>query len=161
MNPIEFEVKKTIKNSAKAISEKALDVKTWSSFDGDGLLPGIEKAEFEEQTEKLVGSRIRVSNSDGTEHFEEILEWKAGEKIVMKIYGFPTTLSFIATHFIEVWNFEKLGKNETLVTRKFQLFPTSFLSRPLLSQVAGFMKKSIANQLDEMAKDANKNQSYT
>ena len=80
MNPIEFEVKKTIKNSAKEICEKALDVETWSSFDGDGILPGIEKAEYEKRTKKMIGSLIRVKNSDGTEHLEEILEWESGKK---------------------------------------------------------------------------------
>lgn len=153
MRPIEFEVKKTIKSPAKEISEKVLDVATWSSFDGEGLLPGIEKAEFEKRTKKMVGSRIRVKNSDGTEHIEEILEWEAGKRIVMKIDGFPTTLSYLATHFIEEWNFEKTEKNETLVKRKFQLFPTSFLTRPLLGQISAFMEKSIAKQLDEMAQD--------
>ncbi len=153
MNPIEFEVKKIIRNSAKEISKKALEVETWSSFDGYGILPGIEKAEFEERTKKMIGSRIRVKNSDGTQHLEEILEWESGKRIVMKIYDFPTALSYVATHFIEEWNFEKLGKNETLVSRKFQLFPTSFLTRPLLSQIAAFIEKSIAKQLDEMAKD--------
>lgn len=157
MNPIEFEVKKTIKNSAKEICEKALEIETWSSFDGYGILPGIEKAEFEERTKKMIGSRIRVKNSDGTEHLEEILEWKSGKKIVMKIFQFPTALSYIATHFIEEWNFEKLDKNETLVTRKFQLFPTSFLTRPLLSQISTLIEKSIVKQLDEMAKDVSKN----
>ncbi len=151
MNPIEFEVKKIIKNSAKEISKKALEVENWNSFDGYGILPGIEKAEFEERTKKMIGSRIRVKNSDGTDHLEEILEWGSGKRIVMKIYDFPTALSYVATHFIEEWNFEKLGKNETLVSRKFQLFPTSFLTRPLLSQIAAFIEKSIAKQLDEMA----------
>ena len=153
MKPIEFEVKKIIKSPAKEISKKALDVTTWSSFEGYGILPGIERAEFEKRTKKIIGSRIRVQNSDGTEHFEEVLEWVPGKKIVMKIHEFPTTLSYLTTHFIEEWNFEKSGKNETLVTRKFQLYPTSFLTRPFLSQIAAFIEKSIAKQLDEIAED--------
>ena len=36
-------------------------------------------------------------------------------------------------------------------------FPTSFLTRPVLSQIAGFMEKSIAKQLDEMAEDMSEN----
>jgi hypothetical protein len=157
MNPIEFEVEKKIENSPKNICEKVLDVTTWSSFDGFGMLPGIEKAVYEKRTKEMIGSRIRVTNSDGTEHLEEILEWAAGRRIVMKIYEFPTTLSFIATHFIEEWNFTKSGKDKTLVTRRFQLFPTSFLTRPLLGQISSLMQKSIAKQLGEMAKDFGKN----
>lgn len=156
MNPIEFEVEKTIQNSPKEVCKNVLDVETWSSFDGYGLLPGIEKAEFEKRTKEMVGSIIRVKNSDKTEHLEEIMEFETGKKIVMKIYDFPTALSYMATHFVEEWNFEKTGKYETLVMRKFQLFPTSFLTRPLLGQIAGFMERAIAKQLDEMAEDLKK-----
>jgi hypothetical protein len=157
MNPIEFEVEKTIKSSAKEICEKVLDVTEWSNFNGYGLLPGIEKAEFEKQTDKMIGSRIRVKNSDGSEHIEEILEWELGEKIVMKIHGFPTTLSFMATHFIEEWNFEKLGKDEMLVTRKFHLFPVSFLTRHFLKQTAILFETAIAEHLDKITKNMSKN----
>lgn len=156
MNPIEFKVEKTIKNSPSEICENVLDVSTWSSFDGYGFLPGIEKAFYERRNDELVGSRIRVKNSDGTEHLEEILEWETNKKLVMKIYDFPTALSYMATHFIEEWNFKKLAKDETLVTRKFQIYPTSFLTRPLLGQIAGFMERAIAKQLDEMAKELGK-----
>ncbi len=154
MHPIGFIVEKTIHNSPKEICKNVLDVETWSSFDGFGLLPGIEKAEFEKRTKKMVGSRIRVKNSDGTDHLEEILEYESGKKIVMKIFDFPTALSYMATHFIEEWNFKKLEKNKTLVTRKFQLYPTSFITRPFLNQISSLMEKSIAKQLDEMAQDS-------
>ena len=142
-----------MQESAQEICKKILDVSTWSDFDGHGLMTGIERAEYEKRTDEIIGSRIRVRNSDETEHVEEVLDWEPNKKLVMKIYDFPATLSFIATHFIEEWNFEDLGENETLITRKFQLFPKSFLSRPLLGQLAGFFKTAVAKHLDEMAKD--------
>ncbi len=157
MNPIQFTVKKTVKTSAQEICEKVLDVTTWSSFDGHGVLPGIEKAEYEERTDEMIGSRIRVTNSDGTQHLEEILEWEAGKKLIMKMSEFPPSLSYIATHFIEQWNFKKSGENETLVTRKFQLYPTSFLTRMLLGQIAALFEKAVERHLDEMANDMSKN----
>jgi hypothetical protein len=157
MNPIEFEVKKKIKNSAKKICDKVLDVTTWNSFDGHGLLPGIEKAEYEKRTDEIIGSRIRVKNSDGTQHLEEILEWEAGKKLIMKIHEFPSSLSYIATHFIEEWNFRKIGKNETLVTRNFKLYPTSFLTRLLLGQIAALFEKAVEKHLDDMANEMRKN----
>lgn len=156
MKPIEFEVKKTIRNTALVVSEKTLDVATWNSFNGYGLLPGIENAEYLVRTDETVGSRIRVKNSDGTGHIEEILEWDPGQKIVMKIDGFPSTLSYIATHFIEEWGFDQTAENETLVTRRFSLFPTNFLARPVLQQIAGLFKKAVAKHLDGMAEELGK-----
>ena len=153
MNPIEFKVEKLFNNSAKVICEKVLDVKTWSSFNGYGLLPGIEKAEYEHKTNEKIGSIIRVKNSDGTEHTEEILEWKTNRKLVMKIHQFPTALSYMATHFIEEWNFEEISKTQTLIIRSFKLFPTSFMTRPLLSQISSLMKKGVEKHLDEMANE--------
>jgi hypothetical protein len=151
MGPIEFEIEKVMNISSKDLCETVLDAANWSDFDGYGVLPGIEKAEYEEQTDQLIGSRILVKNSDSTEHIEEIMEWEPGKRLVMKLHEFPAGLSFIATHFIEEWNFEELEKNETLVKRKFQLFPTNFITRPFLSQVASLMEKAIEKHLDEMA----------
>ncbi len=153
MNPIEFKVEKTIKNSPKAVCENILDVETWSSFDGHGLIPGIEKAFYEKRTGELVGSIIRVKNSDGTEHLEEIIEWEKNRKLVMKIYNFPTALSYMATHFIEDWDFKQLSENETLLIRKLKLYPVSFLTKPLLGQISGLMEKAMKKQLGEMAEN--------
>lgn len=152
MRPIEFEISKIFPESSTEICEKITDADNWSDFDGYGMLPGIEKATYEKRTDDIIGSRIHVKNSDGSEHTEEILEWESGKRIVMKLHEFPTTLSFIATHFIEEWNFKKLNESETLVSRKFQLFPTSFLTRAILSQISSLMKKATEKHLDEMQK---------
>ena len=92
------------------ICEKILDVKTWSSFDGHGLLPGIDKAEYENRTTELVGSRIRVKNSDGTQHLEEILEWEAGKKLIMKIHEFPIKFKFYCHAFYRRVEFQRVSK---------------------------------------------------
>lgn len=41
-----------------------------------GPLPGIREAEFEAKTAEIVGTRIRVTNRDGSTHVEEIVEWE-------------------------------------------------------------------------------------
>lgn len=161
MKPIEFTVSKVVLQSAFEISEGIADVDNWDDYDGCGFLPGIEKAFYEDKTEDLKGSIIRVHNSDGTKHREVFLEWIWGEKIVVKIYDFPLALSTVASHFIESWNFkENKEKAETLVTRKFQLFPTSFLSRPFISQIASMIEKAAINHLDEIARKALKKHNY-
>ena len=66
MKPLEFELRKTINQSAQEICTEIADVINWSDFAGVGLLPGIANAEYEEQTEDLVGSRMRVQNKEIT-----------------------------------------------------------------------------------------------
>lgn len=153
MKPIIFEVKKAISSPPEKICEKVLDVANWSDFDGYGILPGIEKAEFEKRTKAIDGSRIRVTNSDGSEHIEDIIEWDLGKRLGMKMHEFPTTLSYIATHFIEDWNFEESSDNETLIIRKFELYPTSFLTRPVLRQISSLLRKGVEKHLDQIAKE--------
>ena len=154
MNPVEFTASRLISQNALEVSEVIADVESWSDFDGHGIVPGIEKAVYENRTEDLTGSIIKIKNSDGSEHREEILEWIAGERIVMKIYDFPLPLRTVATHFLEFWNLEEKGKSETLITRKFQIFPVSFLTRPIVNQLSTMLKKATVAHLDEMARNA-------
>jgi len=97
----------------------------------------------------MAGSRIRVKNSDGSEHCEEICEW--GERVVIRLGGFSPPLRHLAAHFLEEWEFDVTDENKTLVTRRFRLYPKSFLTRPALLLISVFFKKAVARHLDEMA----------
>ncbi len=154
MKPISFELKKTILKSSRDICSEIADTSNWSDFGGYGFLPGIEKAEYEKQGEPMVGSRIHVLNTDGSKHVEEVLEWNPDTKIVMKLHEFSAPLSGISTHFIEEWNFEKVGKKETLVVRKFQLFSRSFVSHLFLWMISFLFIKAIKRHFDQIAERA-------
>ena len=152
MNPVEFTASRLISQNALKVCESIADVESWSDFNGHGIVPGIDKAVYEKRTEDLTGSIIKILNSDGSHHREEILEWIPGERIVMKIYDFPLPLRTMATHFLEFWEFEEKGKNKTLITRTFQIFPVSFLTRPFINQLASLLKRATVAHLDEMAR---------
>jgi hypothetical protein len=63
------------------IAGRILDVSNWHSFRGYGPVPGVKSAVFESRAPGVVGSRVRVTNTDGSGHVEEIVEWRPGERI--------------------------------------------------------------------------------
>ncbi len=154
MKPVEFTARKLVPQPAIEVSEGIADVDGWDDYDGYGIVPGIEKAVYEKRTDEIKGSTIRVTNSDGSQHREDIIEWIAGKRIIMKIYDFPLPLRTMASHFLEFWDFEENENGETLITRRFQIFPTNVLTRPLVTQLASVLKKATIAHLDEMANKA-------
>ena len=151
MRPITFERRQTIHRPAIEISAEIADLTRWPEFNGYAFLPGIESAEYENRTNDMVGSHIRVHNRDGSSHVEEICEWDAGKRIVMKLHAFTPPLNRLSTHFIEEWHFE--GKdNATLVTRKFQMFPRQPIARPLLWLISLLFRRAITLHLSEMGR---------
>ena len=153
MRPIIFECKEIIPGTALEICSNITNVSRWSEFKGYGFLPGIASAEYEAQTSNMIAARIRVRNTDGSGHVEEICEWKPGKKIVLKLHQFTPPLNRLATHFIEEWNFEA-ANNSTLVRRSFQLYPTQSVTRPFLWLISLFFKRAIVRHLAEMKRAA-------
>lgn len=153
MHPITFECRSIIPRKATEICSDIANVSRWSEFKGYGILPGIARAEYENRTNAMVASRVRVYNSDGSEHIEEIREWDFGKKIVMKLYAFTPPLNRLSTHFIEEWSFEA-ENNTTLVTRKFEMFPKQPITRPFLWLISLFFKRAIALHLAEMVRES-------
>jgi hypothetical protein len=149
MKPITFTCEETLPSSPEEIAEQILDVSKWPTFQGYGPLPGIKSAEFEVRTQDVVGSRIRVTNLDGSSHTEEILEWQPGRRVVMQLGNFSKPLSSMASHFIETWDFEREG-NETKVARSFEMHPRSMRASLVLWVISVFLKRAIARHLREM-----------
>ncbi len=141
-----------IRLSPCEIAEQILDISNWTDFHGYGPLPGITAAEFEIRTPDVVGSRIRVCNSDGSTHVEEITEWCPDERIALKMQDFSAPLSNLATGIDEVWEFNPSAES-TKVIRSFQMHPKSTLARPVLWLVSRLLKRAINRHLHEM-KDA-------
>ena len=73
MKPITFSCHESLPFAPEEIAKQILDLTKWSDFHGYGPLPGIKVAEFEVRTEGIVGTRIRVTNVDGSSHVEEIV----------------------------------------------------------------------------------------
>lgn len=153
MRPIRFACSQRIAQSAPAICAEIADVARWREFKGYGLLPGIADAVYEQRTETMIGSRVRVRNTDGSGHVEEFYAWEPTKQVAMKFDDFTPPLHYLATHFTEEWYFEP-QTGGTLVTRKFQLFPKHAAARPVLWLISLVFRRAIARHLAEMARAA-------
>ncbi len=153
MKPITFSCVETLGISGDEIAEQILNLANWPDFKGFAMLPGIESAVFEVKTPEIVGSRIRVTNTDGSSHVEEIVEWQANRRLRLHMMEFSRPLSRLATGFLETWDFER-GNGGTNVVRSFELHARSVLTRPLLWVISIFLKQAIARHLSQMRESA-------
>ena len=149
MKPITFTCHATLELTPEEIAEQILDVTKWLDFKGYGPLPGIKAAEFEDRTPEIVGSRIRVTNTDGSKHIEEIVEWQPGRRIQLHMKDFSAPLSHLATRIEETWDFECVG-NETRVRRNFQMHAKSALTWPVLWMISSLLKRAIDRHLKQL-----------
>src|SRR5690349_7626740 len=115
MKPITFTCRETLELTAEDIAQQILDVAKWLDFQGYGPLPGIKAAEFEVRTPEIVGSRIQVTNTDGSKHVEEIVEWRPRQRVQLHMKDFSAPLSHLATRIEETWEFDRIS-DETRVT---------------------------------------------
>jgi uncharacterized protein YndB with AHSA1/START domain len=149
MKPITFSCEAMLALAPEDIARQILDLTKWPEFHGYGPIPGIKAAEFEVQTPGIVGSRIRVTNGDGSSHVEEIVEWEPNHRLRLEMKEFSAPLSRLATAFEETWEFKPTG-NETHTTRSFRLHAKSVLARLLLWMISFFLKWAIVRHLREM-----------
>ncbi len=153
MNPITFQCTRLIPFTADVICAEIANVDAWNQFGGYGVLPGIEKAVYETRSADMIGSRIRVRNTDGSGHVEEIYRWTPGKEVAMKLHEFTPPLSSLASHFLEEWTLTPEGSG-TRVTRSFQLYATQPVTRPLLWLISLLFRRAIERHLDQMATPA-------
>ena len=93
-----------------------------------------------------MGSIIKVINSDGSRHIEEIIHWDVDKKIEIQFYDFHSPLQYFASHFIETWEFNKVG-DVTDMTRTMTMYPKGLLGWIFLKPLSLLMKKSFENNL--------------
>ncbi len=150
MTPITFVCHATLRLPSEQIAAQILDLAKWPEFSGFWPLPAIRSAKFETRTPEIVGTRIRVTNTDGSHHVEEIVEWDPQRRVRLRFGEFSSPLSRLATGFDEIWRFERAG-DELRVNREFALHPTSLLTRPLLWVIARLLKKAVERHLRQMS----------
>src|SRR5437868_11098621 len=97
MGPIRFSCTDTLGLSPAEIAGRILDLANWTDFKGYAVLPGIKAAEYEVRTPGVVGSRIRVTNTDGSSHVEEVVEWQPDLSLLLQMKEFSAPLSRLAT----------------------------------------------------------------
>jgi hypothetical protein len=149
MKPITFTCAETVPLAPEEVAGQILDPANWPGFTGYGPLPGISAAEFEARTPAVIGTRIRVTNTDGSSHVEEVVEWEPGRRLRLDMAAFSPPLSRLATRFEEVWEFEPLDAG-TRVARSFRVYPKSSLARPVLWLISLLLRRAIARHLRQM-----------
>ncbi len=141
MKPIEIKITGRFNKSSQEICSEFLKIEQWSDFKGYSLLPGIEKAHFETKTSNIVGSRIRVQNTDGSSHVEEIITWDPASHIALRFQEFDSLLRHLAAQFIESWEFNKVAQG-TEVTRTMRMYPKGIFGWLFLIPISRLMKKA-------------------
>ena len=154
MKPIEFTCTETVPRAAPDVTAEIVDVERWPEFPGYGIVPGIASARFEHRTEAVAGSRIRVSNRDGSTHTEEIIAWQPGERVTIRMSSFSRPLNLLADHFIEDWRLSPGPPGATIVSRTFSLHERNLVGRGVLALVAIFLRKAVTRHLLHMRRDA-------
>jgi hypothetical protein len=149
MKPITFTCDEALPLAPEDIARQILDLTKWPDFHGYWPIPGIKVAEFDVQTPRIIGTRIRVTNLDGSSHVEEIVEWQPDHRIRLEMKEFSPPLSRLATRFEETWEFKRAEK-ATHVARSFHLQAKSFLARLPLRVISFLLKRAIARHLREM-----------
>jgi Polyketide cyclase / dehydrase and lipid transport len=146
---ITFACQTTLPFPPAAIAAQILDLANWPSFAGYGPLPGIKSAVYEIQTPDILGSRIRVTNRDGSSHVEEITAWQPARRLQLRFTDFSAPVSHLASCFLETWEFEPRAQ-ETQVTRSFELHPRSLLTWPPLWLISFLLKAAINRHLHDL-----------
>jgi hypothetical protein len=146
VKPITFSCSESLAIPPEEIARQILELSRWPEFRGYGPLPGIREAEFEARTAEVFGTRIRVTNTDGSVHIEEVVVWEPERRLRLRMGEFSPPLSRLATGFIETWEFERSGEG-TRVVRRFELHPKGITTRPLLWLISILLRKAIARHL--------------
>ena len=155
MNPIVIKIHGHTQKSSQEICSTFLDTDRWPEFKGYSILPGIKNAVFELRTPILVGSRIKVQNTDGSSHIEEIIEWGVAKKVTLRFQEFDAPLQHLATHFIETWTFcQSTGGTE--VTRTMVMYPKGILGWLMLFPISKLMKKAFEKNLIQTSLNTNR-----
>jgi len=153
MKTITFACEDTLPLAPEDIARQILDLTKWPDFHGYGPIPGIKTAVFDVHTPGVIGTRIRVTNLDGSSHIEEIVEWQLDRRVRLEFKEFSPPLSRLARMFEKIWDFERVD-GKTRVTRTFRLHPKSMLARCLLWMISFLLKRAIARHMREMKGEA-------
>lgn len=156
MRPITFVCRETLALTPDEMVQQILDLSKWPDFQGYGPIPGIKTAEFEVRTVSVVGTRIRVTNRDGSTHVEEIVEWQPDLLLRLHMHEFSPPLSRLATGMFETWQFQRVDQ-ETRVIRSFEIHAKSIAARAILWGISFLLKQAIVRHLRQLKQSAGQN----
>jgi hypothetical protein len=114
----------------------------WSNFHGYGIVPGITEATHAETTLPAnaplqPGARIRVKNTDGSVHHEEIHIYVPGRRYSLRVEP-PNNL--LVSSIMEEVELEPVGTGCRMV-RRFTLIPRFRALLPLVALLSHLMMR--------------------
>jgi hypothetical protein len=119
-----------------------IDLDAWPSFPGFGPVPGIVEATLANGAEIGVGSRIRVTNTDGSVHHEVIQAFEVGRHLTIQMELTPPA-SYVMAGIEERVDVEAHGEG-TRITRRFTVRPRWFFTAPIAWLIAhGFLHRAV------------------
>lgn len=149
IRPVTFSCEATVELLPEEIVSQILEPANWKTFTGYGLIPGIRSATFEIRTPELIGTRVRVVNTDRSCHVEELVAYQPGQSLVWEMKEFSPPLSYLATKLLERWVFHSRQRS-THVVRSFELIPRSWLAKPVLWLISWFLCSAVRRHLHTM-----------
>ncbi|GAB5496125.1 MAG: hypothetical protein Phyf2KO_12050 [Phycisphaerales bacterium] len=146
---LRYTITARFRETPEVVADTILDLAQWSSFRGWGPLPGIRSAEFLEHMPDVVGTRIGVTNTDGSRHVEEIVEWDVGHRLHIRLCEFPKPLSLLADRFDEYWIFGDTADG-SLADRVIEIVPRHLLGRMVLPIIGWMLMKAIRRHITDL-----------
>jgi hypothetical protein len=153
---ISFTVEVMYFQEPQYIFNSFLQIEKWNDFKGFGIIPGIKTANFIVKSESIKGSIIRVENTDGSSHKEEILAFEKDTYLKIKMYDFSKPLSYFASFFIEEWALKKM-EDGYKVERSMTLLSKGMISKFILKVISLSLKKAIHIHTEYVVREIDRN----
>ncbi len=129
------------------LAEAILTPERWSEFTGWGPLPGIREAVFRERTDAVVGTKIYVTNTDGSSHTETIRVWDLPREIVLDFGDFVKPLSGISSGFEERFDFSEVEGGHHEIVRTMSMRPKHTPGRLALLIIRPMMERALMKHM--------------
>jgi len=118
----------------------------WPTFTGYGPLPGIVEASLPDGGAIGQGSRVRVRNTDGSVHHEVVTSFVHGERYCVRMELVPPA-SRLMDRIEEEVALSPVAVG-TEIRRRFETFPRSVLTAPLVGIVTHVFLRRAVEQHD-------------
>lgn len=155
-----FETRTTVARLPSAVFAHILDTSKWPSFCGHGPLPGIASAEVEGGGPIVAGSRVRVTNTDGSVHHEIVEELERDRRYRVRM-ELARPAALVLRRIDETVELSPAGAGTDL-RRRFEVTPRSWLTAPLAWFVCRVLLRravlahnaAVARELEAVAGDS-------
>lgn len=146
-----FTTRSTLRCPPADVFALVVDLSRWSLFRGAGPVPGIVRAQTEDGAPLGLGSRVRVTNTDGSVHHEVVVGFEPGRAYRVRMELTPPASRVLAS-IEEDLALTPTEDGGTSLVRTFVLKPTSALSSPVAWVASRFLERAVRAHDAEVAR---------